>query len=313
MPTRRQPTTSTNLPPPAPPVLDYPAPGAGPNPTPRLYPMGGAAPPRQYPDPNTGSATQPAPGPQPSLQYSAPGAGQRSYSQPAANQRQYAAPGAYPTNPAPHIIPSRSAATPGSTNTELFADRVIQLLEVRGFTGVSRRLRSMPLQTSSLRLPGARRFWVAYLLFGMGLAALILRLLFMAAVALQDPLDTIQYGQVRTTHLSVLFGLPGETTTSPSLVTATNDHGIGHIWLLPAGQAKHATVVETPFSDIDPDGKLPIKMEVADLDRDGHPDLFITLGNTGSAYALLMDTGKMELRPPTEEERRRLTIPGQNH
>jgi hypothetical protein len=198
-------------------------------------------------------------------------------------------------------------------NTAAIAERVAELLAAGGLSGLSHRLRSARLQTASLRLPGARRYWWAYLLAGLGLAALVLRLLAVVAGALDDPLTTLQYGAVRTTHLSVLFGLPAETSTSPSLITATNDHGIGHIWLLPAGQAKQASVLEIPLTDVDSDGRQPLKLDVADLDRDGHPDLLVTLGNTGTTYVYLLDTGLNGLRPPTEEERRRLVLPGSGH
>ena len=268
MPGRRQPSASAGNP--APPVLDYPAPGTIQATASPLRPAP-AAPPLQYPAPGTLPAAPP-----------------RSTVQPAA---------------------SRSSGM----NTAALAERVAELLAAGGFSGLSRRLRSPSLQTASLRLPGARRFWWAYLLAGMGLAALVLRLAAVVAGALDDPLTTLQYGEVRTTHLSVLFGLPGETSTSPSLLTATNDHGIGHIFLLPAGQAKAATVVEIPLTDVDSDGRLPLKLEVADLDRDGHPDLLVTLGNTGTTYVFLLDTGQKGLRPPSEEERRRLILPGQSH
>jgi hypothetical protein len=58
-------------------------------------------------------------------------------------------------------------------------------------------------------LPGARRFWWAYLLAGLGFLALLLRLGTALTGALADPLTTAQYGEVRTTHLRVFFGLPG--------------------------------------------------------------------------------------------------------
>ena len=39
--------------------------------------------------------------------------------------------------------------------------------------------------------------------------ALVLRLGALLTSALADPLTTLQYGEVRTTHVSVYFGLPG--------------------------------------------------------------------------------------------------------
>jgi hypothetical protein len=158
-------------------------------------------------------------------------------------------------------------------------------------------------------LPGARRFWWAYLLAGLGFLALLLRLGTALTGALADPLTTAQYGEVRTTHLRVFFGLPGETSTTPSLLTATNDAGTGHIWLLPAGQAAQASVLEIPLTDVDPAGRQPLHLSVADVDRDGHPDLLVTLGDSGPTYIYLFDTGKAALRPPTAEEQRRLFLP----
>jgi hypothetical protein len=158
-------------------------------------------------------------------------------------------------------------------------------------------------------LPGARRFWWAYLLAGLGLRPLLLRLGTALTGALADPLTTAQYGEVRTTHLRVFFGLPGETSTTPSLLTATNDAGTGHVWLLPAGQAAQASVLEIPLTDVDPAGKQPLHLSVADVDRDGHPDLLVTLGDSGPTYIYLFDAGKVALRPPTADEQRRLFLP----
>jgi hypothetical protein len=47
----------------------------------------------------------------------------------------------------------------------------------------------------------------------------------------------------------------------------------------------------------------------ADVDRDGHPDLLVTLGDSGPIYIYLFDTGKVTLRPPTAAEQRRLFLP----
>jgi len=108
-----------------------------------------------------------------------------------------------------------------------------------------------------------------------------------------------------------LVEVSAETSTSPSLVMATNDHSIGHIWLLPAGQAKQASIVEIPLTDVDPDGKLPLHLAIADVDRDGHPDLLVTPGD-GPSMVYLFDTGKVALRPPTPDEQRRLVLSGAN-
>lgn len=255
----------------------------------------------------------PAP-PPPGLDYPAPGtlpAGSHLYS-PAGP----IPPSRRPPSPAPppqaRDYPPPGAIPAAGEPTARLAARVVDLLRANGVR-LSRPLTSplSPARSGSLRLPGARRYWWLYLLGGMAVAAGGLRLVLALAGALADPLTTWQYGEVRTTHLSVLFGLPGETSTSPSLITATNDHGIGHIWLLPAGQAKQASIVEIPLTDMDPEGKLPLHLTIADVDRDGHPDLLVTPGD-GPSMVYLFDTGKVALRPPTPDEQRRLVLPGAN-
>jgi len=210
--------------------------------------------------------------------------------------------------------PGAAPAPPTEGRTAQLAARVVDLLLAQGLPLPGRLSGhlptiSAPAWSGSLRLPGARRFWWAYLLAGLGSVALLLRLVTVLAGALADPLTTWQYGEVRTTHLRVFFGLPGETSTSPSLLTATNDAGTGHVWLLPAGQAAQASVLEIPLTDVDPLGKQPLHLSVADVDRDGHPDLLVTLGDSGPTYVYLFDLGKVALRSPTADEQRRLFLP----
>src|SRR5690349_19980555 len=209
------PTTSRK--PVAPPVLDYPAPGT--------IPAGSGA---------HHSAAPPAPSLRP-----ASGAPVLDY-----------------------LPPGAASAAPASGRTAQLAARVDDLLLAQGLSlprlappghSAIRDPRSAFGSSAfrhptSIRLPGARRFWWAYLCAGLGLVALLLRLGTALAGALADPLTTAQYGEVRTTHLRVFFGLPGETSTSPSLLTATNDAGTGHVWLLPAGQAAQASVLEIPLT-----------------------------------------------------------------
>jgi hypothetical protein len=217
-----------------------------------------------------------------------------------------------------YLAPSAPPAAPAGGRTAQLAARVVDLLLAQGLPLPRHALprsafrvptSAAPAPSGSLRLPGARRFWWAYLLAGLGLVALLLRLGTVLAGTLADPLTTWQYGEVRTTHLRVFFGLPGETSTSPSLLTATNDAGTGHVWLLPAGEAAQGSVLEIPVTDVDPAGKQPLHLSVADVDRDGHPDLLVTLGDSGPTYIYLFDLGKVALRPPTADEQRRLFLP----
>jgi hypothetical protein len=110
--------------------------------------------------------------------------------------------------------PSPSARPVPATGgqTAALAARVVDLLRANGLrlsVPLSGRLGAVPALSGSLRLPGARRYWWLYLVSGMLGAALVLRLGALLAGALAAPLTTLQYGEVRTTHLSVYFGLPG--------------------------------------------------------------------------------------------------------
>ncbi len=124
-----------------------------------------------------------------------------------------------------------------------------------------------------------------------------------------DDLTTrLQYGEIRTTHIETFFGVPDESPTSPSLVTAVNNHGVGDVYLLPGGQLTHAS--EMQISGGDPEGRVPLLMEATDIDYDGHKDLTLRWGSDGVPAVYLFDTGKMHLRPPTDEEKARLHLPG---
>lgn len=210
-----------------------------------------------------------------------------------------------PDAPPPAAPPAVPILSTGQLDA--LAGRVVAQLRA-GAGRLTGSLRRAPRGTDTLHVPGGRRWaW----LYGMALAGIVAALFWLvgqAVTLLSDPLTTLQYGQVRTTHLEVYFGLPGETSVSPSLLTATNDHGVGHIYFLPAGQGAQASVVELPLTDIDPAGKLPLHLAVADVDRDGHPDLLVTVGDSAPAVYLL-DTGKLLLRLPTAEEQRRLVLP----
>src|SRR4051794_40378672 len=91
--------------------------------------------------------------------------------------------------------PGTPSAVPTGGRTAQLAARVVDLLLAQGLPlpgRLSRRLPTGPAPSGSLRLPGARRFWWAYLLAGLGGVAVLLRLVTVLAGALTDPLTTWQ-------------------------------------------------------------------------------------------------------------------------
>ena len=78
--------------------------------------------------------------------------------------------------------------------------------------------------------------------------------------------------------------------------------------MLPGGQGTHASFTEISGGDVE--GKLPLLLQAADVDRDGHPDLLVQWGSDGPGGVFLFDTGTVALRLPTAEEQGRLSLPG---
>ena len=64
-----------------------------------------------------------------------------------------------------------------------------------------------------------------------------------------------------------------------------------------------------PLTNVNPQGKQPLHPNVADVDRDGHPDRLVTVGDREPIYVYLFDLGQVALRPPTADEQRRLFLP----
>jgi hypothetical protein len=169
---------------------------------------------------------------------------------------------------------------------------------------------SAAINTGSLRIPAFRQFWIVY-----GVAALIILFLLFQTVSIlivivDDRLTTWQYGDPRTTHLVEHFGFPDESPANKTLVTAQNDGGVGHIFVLPGGKIGKAFVIETPYTGNDPLGRLPLHMEAVDLNNDGRLDLFITMGDTSVYFPYIQDAEKGNFRLPTEEESPKLILPG---
>jgi|SRR5579859_1239740 len=298
MPVPKPPTRSP-LPGPASPVgaapfaspaaLNYSPPGASPAPPAApAAPVSPAAPPwpGPYLPPNPGTGT-PFPGPAPSP-FVAGSAG----ASPAAPQHSHFG------------------------NTVELAERLAdQLAQRLGLAPLSRRLNRHQVPTAaagtgSLRLPGGRRFWWAYALAL--LLALNLGTIVGAVGALREgwanQIATWQYGDPRTTHLTATFGFTEETSVNPTLITAVNDAGTAHIFVLPGGQAAKAFVLVRVVAE-DPDGRLPLHLAAVDADRDGYLDLLVNAGENPATYVWLFDSGKQILREPTAAEQLRLLLP----
>src|SRR5207248_2696244 len=121
----------------------------------------------------------------------------------------------------------QQAGGPGSA----VAGRVSQRLASRSLRPGTR-----PALTSSLHLPrlrGWRQFWWAYLAAG-GVALWLLVLVVMGtATLLRDTLLRVEYGQPRTTHLQDHLGWADENLDQPTLITAVNNAGVIHAFILP--------------------------------------------------------------------------------
>ena len=139
---------------------------------------------------------------------------------------------------------------------------------------------------------------------GGALALLIVVVLVAAATgraveAAKDFWTGMQYGDPRTNHLVVAFGVTGEAPGRPSLVTAVNAGGDVLIYATIGGKADQTVVLVVPGADPTGGRGAPL-LSAADLNGDGTPDLVVGM-TTNSAGWLFLSDGTT-LRPPTEEE-----------
>lgn len=211
--------------------------------------------------------------------------------------------------PAPFAVPHppRHVVTPAAGHTQRLVAALAGMLHPPG--PVARRtaaiLSGSPLTGAlSLRLPGGRRYGWAYLAGGIGGLALLVRAALVVTDAAQEGMARLQYGALRVTTATAYFNVPAETPGSPSRLTAVNDAGMGHLYLLLGGQPARSSVVEVAGGD--PAGRLPLLLTVADADGDGHADVAVAWGPDSPPLWYLFDTGTRTLRPPTAEEAARL-------
>jgi hypothetical protein len=163
--------------------------------------------------------------------------------------------------------------------------------------------------TESLRVPGFHRFWVVYCVLAVVVCVAIVQVVAAVASVVSAGLLDMQYGKIRTTHIVGALGFRGETPSTPTLVVAVNyggDLGGVVVSVIPAGNIDAAQTLRMT-GDSDPEGVSPPRLELQDVDRDGYPDLVVSL-DTGQYAVFLLDTGAQGFRVPTPEENRRIVV-----
>jgi hypothetical protein len=170
---------------------------------------------------------------------------------------------------------------------------------------------SLPNPTRSLRLPNFHGLWFLYALAFIVVLVIAVNVIISISVFSSDLITTIRYGNPRTTHLEAFVGFNGETSASPTEITAVNLHGVANIYIMPAGKASGGFILQQTLAE-DTEGKSPIYLDLFDCDRDGHTDLIVSL-NGGSSFVYLLDTGKQQFRIPNAEEQARLILPAISH
>ncbi len=120
--------------------------------------------------------------------------------------------------------------------------------------------------------------------------------------------DDIAYGRPRTTHLDGYFGHAGEQAGQPSHILAMNlDRRIVLIEL-PGGDTTGASTITGPYLFGANEDLTPVKLQEADINGDGNPDLLVDVKNEQLVY--INDKDKNTFHLITAEERARLAPPG---
>src|SRR5262249_44912187 len=101
-----------------------------------------------------------------------------------------------------------------------------------------------------------------------------------------------------------------ENLDQPTLITAVNNAGVIHAFILPGGQTTHASTLEADERGLDPDGRQPALLNLEDLNGDGTLDLTITLGDTGVVLPYIQDRDHPTFRLPTDDQRAGLLLRG---
>jgi hypothetical protein len=114
-------------------------------------------------------------------------------------------------------------------------------------------------------------------------------------------LDDWRYGRPRTTHFSGYVG-HNESSGQPTRFVGVNLDQQVVVFELPGGDADMVRVLRGPYLFGTDEALTPVEMALADMDRDGHVDLVITVRNEQVIY--LNKEGQFRL--PTAEEQQQL-------
>lgn len=141
------------------------------------------------------------------------------------------------------------------------------------------------------------RFWRLKLGFGLAATMLVLYLLVslvLAAInAVTNFSNTLQYGPVRTTVVSGVFGHDHDSAVHPTLVIAQNLQGTIDLREVPASDQTKEVGYPTGLSLIgEQASQVPVQLTIKDLNNDHLPDVLIHIQGGGQDIMLkLLNTG----------------------
>lgn len=118
-----------------------------------------------------------------------------------------------------------------------------------------------------------------------GAAVLLVAYLLVSTAAsfISTKLDDMSYTTTRTTNLDAYVG-HNETPGNPTHFTAQNIRGQIAVIEYPGGDPSKAMVITGPYLFGQGEEKVPVQLNVADINGDGKPDLLISAKGAETAY-----------------------------
>lgn len=113
----------------------------------------------------------------------------------------------------------------------------------------------------------------------------------------QHMLDDIRYGSPRRVHLSGYVG-HDDADSIPTQFIALNLDGKINVLVLPGGDADRLTVLSGPYMVGTDGSNIVPRLDLEDMDRNGHVDLLLTL--RGETVVYLNKNGEFRLMTPEE-------------